>query len=224
MLAMTTHSRSSQTKSASRAMLCLLVPLLMMAGLATAAACEGSKVLFQDSFDDNLCNWPCSNRGKIENGKFIIQPKEGAFTFSSILPGYFFDDADMCLKFRFAKIPPGARLSAGLLFWAQDYNNNYGIRLYSSGRLSIYREKDGKYNYLKAFPDTPAINKGEGGENLIRVKTVGNLVTVYVNGTEMHKFRAQRPGKETKIGVWVAGEKGINVVEFDEVKITNVEQ
>jgi hypothetical protein len=198
--------------------------ILLLGGVGAATACEGSKVLFEEEFDDNLCNWPCGPRGKIEDGKFTLHPKEGNYNVSTILPGYFFGDADMCLNFKFAQVPEGEKMAAGLLFWAQNYDNNYGVKVYSNGQVTIWREKDHKFNWLKVIKESPAVNTGMGSENLIRVTTDGDKVTVYVNGDEVHKFRAQKPANDAKIGLWVQGAKGLNVAEFDEIKITNVEK
>lgn len=223
---MTMRPRSMKPKSLRTALpVALLVPAMLLGAAGAANACEGSEILFEDKFEDNLCGWPCSpNRGKVEDGKFTLRPKEGPYNYSSILPSYFFGDADVCVRFRFAKIAEGSNMAAGLLFWAENYKNNYGIKVYSNGKISIYREKDDKNSYMKVIKDAPEVKKGVGGENLIRATIVGSVVTLYVNGAEVHKFRAQKPGKESKIGLYVQGDKGINVAEFDQVKVTNVKQ
>lgn len=216
--------RTNRRSSRAAVLAGTFASILLLNGVGAALACEGSKILFEETFDDNLCNWPCGPRGKIENGKFTLHPKEGSYNVSTILPGYFFRDADMCLTFTFAKVPEGEKMAAGLLFWAQNYNNNYGVKLYSNGQVTIWREKDKKFTWLKVMKKVPAVKTGMGSENLIRVTTDRDRVTVYVNGTEVHKFRAQRPEGDTKIGLWVQGAKGLNVAEFDEIKITNVEK
>jgi hypothetical protein len=76
---------------------------------------------------------------------------------------------------------------------------------------------------VAANVDSPAIKKEPGATNLLRVKTNGNSVTFFINGTKVRELRGQAPK-----GVWRFGLSGDNFdkqkdakVIFKTVKVTN---
>ncbi|MBO6755905.1 MAG: hypothetical protein JJ902_06230 [Roseibium sp.] len=199
-----------------------LLAAVMIAGgaIPAAQACEGDEVLFEDSFDDNLCNWPCNpDRGGISEGVFIIKPTAGK-SYSSILPTFFFKDADICLDMEFAE---GEDVEAGLLFWAEDYDNYFQFLIRTNDKFEIYRLKNDEWTKIAIESTGTAIKPGLDVSNRLRVTLKGNLATFYVNGNEVHKMRGQKPSGETKIGLYVGGASDTRSARFTEIKVTDVQ-
>jgi hypothetical protein len=132
-------------------------------------------------------------------------------------------DADICLE---TVWPTGEQpiLGAGLLFWGEDNRTYFQFGVLNNGKFWIARKQDGKWlGTVAANVDSAAINKAPGGANTLRVKTNGNSVTFFINGTKVRELRGQAPK-----GVWRFGLSGDNFdkqkdakVIFKTVKVTN---
>jgi hypothetical protein len=205
-----------------RVSLVLAMMLMSGAGFAVAEDCEGAEMLFEDMFDDNLSSWDTGDRGAVKGGRYYITPQTGNYNYSSDLHAFYFGDAEYCITLRFEKIG-GEYLGAGILFWFEDWDNNFNASLYSDGDLWIRREKGGEFTTIQLVKDIPSLNQGVGGENRLMVRTKGSVVTVFVNGAEVHKFRAQKPSGETQMGLYASGKDGENQASFDDLRITSVE-
>jgi hypothetical protein len=187
-----------------------------------AVACEGQEVIFEDKFADDAGGWPI---------KESIEVKDGSFTFklppddmqSNLNVTYTVRDADICLE---TVWPTGEQpiLGAGLLFWGEDNRTYFQFGVLNNGKFWIARKQDGKWlGTVAANVDSAAINKASGGANTLRVKTNGNSVTFFINGTKVRELRGQAPK-----GVWRFGLSGDNFdkqkdakVIFKTVKVTN---
>jgi hypothetical protein len=189
---------------------------------SAAAACEGSEVIFEDKFADDAGGWPLRD---------TIEVKDGLFTFklppddmqSNLNVTFTVKDADICSE---AVWPNGEQpmLGAGLLFWGEDNRTYFQFGILNNGKFWIARKQDGKWlGTIAANVDSSAINKGPGATNVLRVKTNGNSVTFYINGTKVRELRGQAPKT-----AWRFGLSGDNfdegkdaTVMFKTVKVTN---
>jgi hypothetical protein len=103
-------------------------------------------------------------------------------------------------------------------------NLNVTFTVKDADKFWIARKQDGKWlGTIAANVDSSAINKGPGAANTLRVKTSGNSVTFYINGTKVRNLRGQAPK-----GDWRFGLSGDNFdkqkdakVMFKTVKVTN---
>jgi len=115
-------------------------------------------------------------------------------------------------------------LGAGLLFWGEDNRTYFQFGVLNNGKFWIARKQDGKWlGTVAANVDSPAIKTEPGASNVLRVKTNGNSVTFFINGTKVRELRGQAPK-----GVWRFGLSGDNFdkqkdakVIFKTVKVTN---
>lgn len=199
----------------------IVIGLMMTIGtVSMATACEGEEVLFEDSFDDNLSGWPFSEeRGGIADGAYTLSPKPDK-TYSSLLATFFFEDADICLD---VTLVEGETVEAGLLYWGEDYDNFFQFVVNAKGNYEIYRLKDDKWNKIAVESAGDALKPGMDVTNRLRVTLDGNTATFYINDTQVHKIRAQRPKGETKIGVYVGGTgEATRRARFTDIIVTNV--
>ena len=186
-----------------------------------AAACEGQEVIFEDKFADDAGGWPIKDTIEVKDGSFLFKlPPDDMQSHLNVT--YTVRDADICSE---TVWPSGEQiLGAGLLFWGEDNRTYFQFGVLNNGKFWIARKQDGKWlGTVAANVDSPAIKKEPGATNLLRVKTNGNSVTFFINGTKVRELRGQAPK-----GVWRFGLSGDNFdkqkdakVVFKSVKVTN---
>jgi Domain of Unknown Function (DUF1080) len=187
-----------------------------------AAACQGQEVIFEDRFGDDTGGWSV---------KDSVDVKDGAFTFklepddmqSNLNVTFMVEDADICSD---AVWPEGEQpvLGAGLLFWGENNKTYFQFGVLNNGRFWIARKQDGQWlGTIAANVDSPAINRAPGAANTLRVKTDGDKVAFFINGTKVRELRGQAPK-----GGWRFGLSGDNFdkqkdarVIFRTVRVTN---
>jgi hypothetical protein len=187
-----------------------------------AAACEGSEIIFEDNFADDAGGWPLKETIEVKDGLFIFKLPPDDMQ-SNLNVTFTVKDADICSE---TVWPSGDQpmLGAGLLFWGQDNRTYFQFGILNNGKFWIARKQDGKWlGTIAANVESPAINKGPGGTNVLRVKAVGNTVTFYINGTKVRELRGQPPKGDWRFGLSGDNfdkEKDARVV-FKTVKVTN---
>jgi len=187
-----------------------------------AAACEGQEVIFEDKFADDAGGWPLRETVEVKDGSFVINLPPDDMQ-SNLNVTFTVKDADICSE---TVWPDGeeAMLGAGLLFWGEDNRTYFQFGILNNGKFWIARKQDGKWlGTIAANVDSAAINQEPGSSNTLRVKTNGNNVSFFINGTKVRDLRGQAPK-----GDWRFGLSGDNfdkekeaTVVFKTVKVTN---
>ena len=187
-----------------------------------AAACEGEQIIFEDKFADDAGGWPLRDTVEVKDGAFVFKLPPDDMQ-SNLNVTFTVTDADICSE---TVWPDGEQpmLGAGLLFWGEDNRTYFQFGILNNGKFWIARKQGGKWlGTIAANVDSAAINKGAGATNTLRVKTNGNSVTFYINGTKVRELRGQAPK-----GGWRFGISGDNFdkqndarVVFKTVKVTN---
>jgi hypothetical protein len=199
----------------------LTIPL-QFAGLGPAAAvCPGLDVLFQDSFDQLQPTWgQPSPAGKVDNGQLVLNPAVGTYAWLANNAGIY-DDVDMCVNVTTVTGVDPTAAKAGPIFWYQDVNNFYVFELAPNGKASVWRRQRGKWLAQVNWQDAANANKGDGATNELRVTTVGDDATFYVNGNEFKKLSGSAPDKGQQIGLFAASpDKDAATFAFDDLKAT----
>ena len=139
---------------------------LAIAGLlgsaAHARACEGGKVLFEDTFRNDGGGWSDKKAVSVGDGELTFTlPADDMQSNLNVM--FNVEDADVCAE---AVWPYGAAqdenpqiLGAGILFWGEDNRSYYQFGILNNGRYWIARKKDGAWvGTIAANIDSPAIN------------------------------------------------------------------
>jgi hypothetical protein len=195
---------------------------LLFAGLAPAwAVCPGLDVLYQDSFDALQPTWGEPPAGaRIENGQLVLSPALGTYIWLTNSAGLY-DDVDMCVTVTTVKGVDPTEAKAGPIFWYQDVNNFYVFELAPNGKASVWRRQRGKWLAQVNWTDAASANKGDTVSNELRVTTVGDDATFYVNGTEFKKLSGSAPDNGQQIGLFAGSpEADAAVFSFDDLKAT----
>jgi hypothetical protein len=201
----------------------LAIAGLLVATGAPAHACEGSKVIFEDKFEDDAGGWSLKDTIEVKDGSFIFKLPADDMQ-SNLNVTFTVTDADICTE---AVWPQGGDqpvLGAGLLFWGEDNRTYYQFGILNNGRFWIARKQDGAWlGTIAANIDSPAIKTAPGASNTLRVDAKGNALAFYINGTKVRELRGQAPS-----GAWRFGLSGDNfdkskeaTVLFTDMKVTN---
>jgi hypothetical protein len=196
--------------------------LLMLAGAGPAAAvCPGLEVLYQDSFDQLQPTWgEPSAAVKAEGGALTLSPPVGSYVWVVNSAGTY-DNVDMCVSVTTMSGKDATQAKAGPIFWYQDVNNFYAFELAPNGRASVWRRQRGKWLAQVDWQDVASANKGDNATNEMRVTTVGDDATFYVNGTQFKKLSGSAPDGGQQIGLFAgSADKDAAVFSFDDLKVT----
>jgi len=196
--------------------LALAVAMLFLAVTSGLAA----KVLFEDKFATLDPSWGNPSATiNVKDGKLIITPdKNMTNTYlnqANILP----DDMEANYTEAFVKAGDPT-YGSGLVFWAKDSDNWYCLMINANGWYAIQRYTMNRYLLPVAWREEPALKKGEGAENQVKLVTKGNQATISINGKEVLTFSGQPPEGGSLIGFRSSsGPGGQNSVAFSNLQI-----
>jgi hypothetical protein len=206
----------------TKLVLVMLVALMVLSLTKTVLACKGSQVLLEDNFATLDPAWGDVNANlSVANGKLVVQPEINS-SYVLLNQANIFEDIDACVRLTQVK-SDDPTYSAGLIFWAKDSSDYYYFLVTSDGWYAVKRWVNQRSLSPVPWRESPAINKGLGQTNQLRVVTKGTQATLYVNDTELVSFKGQPPQGGGFVGVIAfSSEKATNknVWEFSELKVT----
>ena len=110
--------------------------------LAIASA-DAGEVLFEDDFESLDPAWgEPSEAVKVKDKKLVVQPPVG-MSQTQLNQGFLFDDVELTGKVRLAQ-GDDPNQYAGLVFWAEDYDNYYAFTVTTDGRYGVIRRVKGR--------------------------------------------------------------------------------
>jgi len=198
-----------------------LIVALSTAPAGVALACQGSQTLFEDTFETLAPTWGGTDDAFfIEDDRLTIMPDYDEY-YSALSTMGTYADIDFCTKLSPIKADPEGNSFAGLMFWAIDYDNYYYIVITAEQSIGVFRRQRGRVLPQLRWAKFDALQPGNGAENELRVVTVGNTATIYVNGQRYGAIKGQPPGDGQQIGVRATSPRNDRAVwAFDDVKVT----
>jgi hypothetical protein len=186
-----------------------------------AAACQGTTILFQDSFDRLQPTWgEESDSFKVVNSQLEVSPAADSYHWAANAANLY-DDIDMCVTMTTLDEVDPVEAKAGLIFWYVDVNNFYVFELAPNGMASVWRRQRGKWLAQVDWREAEGANKGNGAINELRVTTVGSDATFTVNGNQFEELEGSPPENGQQIGLFAASPpSGPARFGFDNLKIT----
>jgi hypothetical protein len=165
-----------------------------------SAACNRDDALVADDFDTLDESWGGSNDNfLVEDGALVIKHWEIRRNNNTAVP---FETANVCVDATIVKAD-APDSSLGLMFWleaAPPYSYYYA-RYSVDGKVEVGRF-DSEAGYVPLFVGkTPVIKKGEGQTNHLELLLKPKEGTLFINGTEIKRFRASPPDVGYA-GVW----------------------
>lgn len=200
----------------------LAVVLAFSVGSTEAAlACQGTEVLFEESFATLDPTWGNADDAFfLEDGQLTIMPGYDEY-YSALNTMGTYEDIDLCFNLEAIKADPEGNSFAGLIFWAIDYDNYYYVVVTAEQSIGVFRRQRGRVLPQLRWATFDALKPGNGVVNEIRVVTLGNAATIYVNGQEYGTIKGQPPSDGQQIGVRATSPRNDRAVwGFDDIKIT----
>ena len=194
---------------------------LSSAAKTVASACgSASSVGFVDDFTSPSPSWgDLTATHFFKDNKMIIKSSVNNSAAWIILPNVF-DYATICSEII---SPPEVKnlegnASAGIIFWAIDYQNLYLAKIYINGTYDVWRRIAG--NWIIVVPRTKAgiIRLGPNAVNQMKVTTAGNSGLLSINDNKIVGFWGQSPRKGGAIGLYAQSENDAE----DDWKFSNI--
>ena len=198
-----------------------VVMALSVGSTEAALACQGSQVLFEDGFATLDPTWGTADDAFfIEDGQLTIMPGYDEY-YSALNTMGTYEDIDLCLNLEAIKADPEGNSFAGLIFWAIDYDNYYYVVVTAEQSIGVFRRQRARVLPQLRWATFDGLKPGNGVVNELRVVTVGNAATIYVNGQEYGTIKGQPPSDGQQIGVRATSPRNDRAVwGFDDVRIT----
>jgi hypothetical protein len=199
----------------------IVAALLWLSAGSMAAACQGTSILFQDSFDRLQPTWGKeSDSFKVVDSQLEVSPQADSYDWSANSANLY-DDIDMCVTMTTIAEGDPVEAKAGLIFWYIDVNNLYVFELAPNGKASVWRRQRGKWLAQVNWKDAEGANTGNGAINELRVTTIGSQAVFYVNGKTFEELEGSPPENGQQIGVFAASPPAaVASFGFDSLKVT----
>lgn len=181
------------------AVLLASVMLLGAVTAAQAAACETGDIVLEDKFSDDTGGWAINPAVEVKDGKFVFKLPADDMQ-SDLNVTFNVTDADICSETVWPE-GEGNILGAGLLFWGEDTRSYFQFGILNSGKYWVARRENGKWHTVVENVASDAIKTKPGESNTLRVKTSGNFVTFYVNGTKLRDLKGRAPKSGWRFGL-----------------------
>ena len=194
---------------------------LMATGGSALAVCQGTTVLYQDTFDKLQPTWGEPRDAlNVANGQLVVTPGVGK-VFWAANTANFYDDIDMCVSMTTVTGVDPEAAKAGVIFWYVDVNNFYVFELAPNGKASVWRRQRGRWLKQVDWQDAKGANQGDGAINELRVTTIGGQANFYVNDEPFKDLAGSPPDNGQEIGVFAASpDAGAATYSFDNLKVT----
>jgi hypothetical protein len=188
---------------------------------ASAHACEGTDVLFEDNFESLDSTWgDADDSFYLKDGRLVVTPDFDKY-YAALNTAGVYDDIDYCIRIYSLKADPQGNTFAGVIFWATDYDNYYYALIAGDGAVAVFRRQRGKVLQQVDWTPFEAARKGDEAVNNLRVVTVGKQASIYVNGQLFREVNGQPPPNGQEIGVRAISAKNVKAIyAFDDIKIT----
>jgi hypothetical protein len=198
-----------------------LMMALSVGSTEAALSCQGSQVLFEDSFATLEPTWGTADDAFfIEDGQLVIMPGYDEY-YSALNTTGTYEDIDLCFNLEAIKADPEGNSFAGVIFWAIDYDNYYYVVVTAEQSIGVFRRQRGRVLPQLRWATFDVLKPGNGMVNEIRVVTLGNSATIFVNGTEYGTIKGQPPSDGQQIGVRATSPRNDRAIwAYDDVKIT----
>jgi hypothetical protein len=153
---------------------CILAIIALLLG-APVRSVFGADILYEDDFTNLDRSWGTPGAIlSVKEGKLVLKPAPNT-TQSVLNQSNVFDDADIEVEVILSSGDP--IVPAGLIFWGKDYSNFYCFSIDANGSFKVGHFVIDRWLTPVGWTESPAINKGIGQSNKLRVLTKGRQAT-----------------------------------------------
>jgi hypothetical protein len=163
---------------------------------AARADCNADGALYADDFEFLDGSWgDADDHFYTEGGSAVVKDWVERVNFATQNPG-----ANICVDATIVEAPKPDESPIGLIFWWQDWDNFYYAWYWATGSVAVNRMVKGKYvNVLQT--QTLALKKDVGATNHLEIDVRPKDATLFINGTQVTRFRGVQPKDGGVVGL-----------------------
>lgn len=197
----------------------LALGLFVAAGPAVAD-CDPDTAIFEDEFDFMDVSWgEPTEVVYVEDGALIIDGSMGQVNFQTQNMG-----ADVCADLTILEATNIPNSPIGMVFWWQDWDNYYSMFIWADGWVEARRIMNGNTTTLFS-EESLALKKGVGETNSVQLTLRARDATLYINGTEIKRFKGRQPKDGGVIGFYaMSNEDEPATFAFDNLVVNELEE
>lgn len=192
---------------------------------ASAIACKGSKLLYQQDFVDPDVGWIFDTVATLDKKERVVLKPDAGRMYETRYTGPNFSDADMCVDLTFDKGAAAKGSCAGLLFLyeAPEKKSCYAVMISPERTFGILRrEERGGFKVVTKFSGSDAIKGSWGDTNKLRVLVKSPKAILYINEQKVLEFDCSVPERGGQVGFIAQSPKdGPTSFAFDNLRITS---
>ena len=181
----------------SRLAAILVATGILFTNQAASAACDPENALYEDDFAFLDASWGDADDSIfVEDGRLLIKGSGGVVNLETKTK-----TANICVDVSVEEAAKAADSPAGVVFWWEDWKNYYSVFVWADGWVEVRRMADGTSKTLFT-QDVDALKTGAGAVNAIELKLQPKDATLFVNGTEVRRFKAKQPKEGGAAGLY----------------------
>src|SRR3990172_7003581 len=190
---------------------------LLLAASPAVAECDPDNALFEDDFEFLDGSWGAPNDSiYAEEGVLVIKSFMGAVNFQTKN-----EAANVCVDMTIVDAPVQDQSPIGLVWWWENWDNYYYLFYWAdSAWVEVRRIVKGQAQNVTAV-ETLALKQGAGQTNHVELRLKPKDATLFINGTEVTRFKGKPPKGGGSIGVYGSSpEDKPATYEFDNLVVS----
>jgi len=183
-----------------------LAALLAIGSFSPSLACKGPKVIYSDDFTERDAGWfiPQSDidagKAAVGDGRILVRPDpERGYSVLNMAFGLP-TQTDICVKARIVESSDLTKSAFGLLFWAKGYDEYYLFQVIGNANYYVSHWTERAWQSVTPTAAVRSFKQGLGEENVLRVVTKNQVVTMFVNDEQLARFRSPFPTGSVRAG------------------------
>jgi hypothetical protein len=190
---------------------------LLPAASPAFAECDPETALYEDDFEFLDGSW--GDKLTVEDGVLVLDGGWVQVNFQTHN-----EAANVCVDMSIVEAPNQPYSPIGLIWWWENWDNYYYLYYWSdSAFVEIRRVVKGKDQTIVSL-ETLALKQGLGETNHVELQLRPKDATLFINGTQVTRFKGKPPKGGAPIGVTAnapEGERG--VFTFDNLIVSVTE-
>jgi hypothetical protein len=181
------------------------------------AECDPDNAIFEDDFEFLDASWNTpSDAFFVEDGALIIKSFWG-----NINPQTHNEEANVCLDTTIVEAPVPDQSPIGVVWWWENWDNYYYLFYWAdSDWIEVRRFVKGQPVSV-ASVQSLALKQGAGQTNHIELRLKPKDATLFINDTEVMRFKGKPPKGGGSIGVYASSpEDNPATFSFDNVIVS----
>jgi hypothetical protein len=188
--------------------------LVLPAGQAVAE-CDPETALYEDDFEFLDGSW--GDKFVVQDGVLVLDGKWIQVNFQTHN-----EAANFCADLTIVEVADPSVNPIGLIFWWENWENYYYLLYWADAAwVEVRRMVKGKEQTVVSL-ETPALKQALGETNHIELQLRPKDATLFINGTQVTRFKGKPPKDGSPVGVYAAADNP-GVFTFDNFIVGPVE-